>query len=96
MAKNSTRNRWIMYAQQSGPAGMFPRVTCHESLDWCLDSLKKYARDVHTDNVSASLYAYDDESWRQARNFQDVGCPFDYPDKLIERGPKGAFRVTNA
>lgn len=86
-------NKWIMYAQQ--PFGSF-RVTCHQSLAWAMESLRNYSRAVYCDDVTATLYAYDDESWREARAFESTGCPFDYPDKIIERGPRGALRITNA
>lgn len=89
-----TRNRWIMYAFDS--FGGF-RVTAHESLDWCKESLAKFSLNTGDYRVSASLYPYTDEDWKVAREYQNVGCPFDYPTKVIERGRlSGAFRIENA
>lgn len=85
-------NRWIMYASQNFPGSMSFRVTCHESLEWCKESLEDFGRAVHAD-VSAFLYAYSDEAWKSAREYEEIGCPFDYPDRLIERGPRGGWRV---
>jgi hypothetical protein len=47
-----------------------------------------------SDNVSATLYAYSDEAWAEAEDFRRVGCPFDYPDRLLELGPRGGVKVT--
>lgn len=85
-------NRWIMYASANMPGNLSFQVTCHESLEWCVESLERFERACGMD-VSASLYVFDDEAWKAARKFQDVGCPFDYPDRLIERGSRGGWRV---
>ena len=89
-----TRNRWIMYAQIDMAGNQSFRVTAHKSLEWCKTSLEKFARTMGMD-VSATLYPFDDESWKLARDFQDVGCPFDYASRKIERGPRGAFHIEN-
>lgn len=88
-------NRWIMYAQINMPCNQSFRVTAHESLEWCKASLDKFSRAVGDDNVSATLYTYTDEAWRSAREFEEVGCPLDCADRIIERGPRGALRMVN-
>lgn len=93
MKKGTTRNRWIMYAETAIP-GQF-RVTAHESLKWCKASLERFSRDVGMEGVSANLYPYSDEDWKEAREFEKDGCPFDYPTYQIERGPRGALRIEN-
>jgi hypothetical protein len=93
MNKSSTRNRWIMYAHQDNYGGQSFRVTAHESLQWCKASLEEFSRALMEENVSATLYAYSDEAWRSAREYEDIGCPFDYPDYVIKRGPRGAFTI---
>ena len=86
-------NRWIMYASQNIPGNQSFRLTCHESLARCVESLDQFSRDIYADDVSAWLYVFDDESWYEARRYEDTGCPFDYPARLIERGPRGGWRV---
>lgn len=86
-------NRWIMYASQDMPGNTSARVTCHESLEWCKESLEQFSRAIHANDVSATLYPYSDDDWQEARNFEDVGCPFDYPSRIIERGPRGGLRI---
>lgn len=94
---SETRNRWIMYSHQGFPGDMFPRVTCHESLEWCKASLWRFSRETGAyEQASATLYPFTAEDWQQARNFEDVGCPFDYPSKVIEFGPRGGLVVQNA
>jgi hypothetical protein len=85
-----------MYAQQVMPGNMSFRVTCHESLEWCTTSLERFATAVYTDDVTADLYPVTDEDWQLAREYETVGCPFDYPSKTIDRGARGALRITNA
>lgn len=87
--------RWIMYAQQIMPGNLSFRVTSHESLAWCKESLDRFSRAIHTDDVCATLYTYSDDAWKSAREYEDIGCPFDYPDRIIERGPRGGLVVKN-
>lgn len=86
-------NRWIMYAQINMPGNISFRVTAHESLEWCKASLDTFSRNVGDDNVSATLYAYSEEAWKSAREYEEIGCPLDYPDRIIERGPRGALKI---
>ncbi len=88
--------RWIMYAHQ--PYGMqfgSFELTRHASLKDCADRMR-YNESATSGDWSASLYAYSDKSWAEAEEYREIGCPFDYPAKLIERGPRGGMRVTNA
>lgn len=48
------------------------------------------------DGCTSSLYAYSEEGWESAEEFATSGCPFDYPWKVIERGPRGGIRIVNA
>jgi hypothetical protein len=85
-----------MYASQDIPGSQSFRVTSHESLTWCTESLRKLAKALDTDNVSATLYMFSGPAWDKAREFERIGCPFDYPAKVINRGPRGGFRVVDA
>jgi hypothetical protein len=95
VSKKAKRQRWIVYAQQIMPGNQSFRVTCHESLEWCKESFRRFSDAIGTDDVSASLYAYSDEAWQAAREFEGIGCPLDYPDRQIDRGPRGALVISN-
>lgn len=91
---NVTTYRWIMYMYQ--PLGGFD-VTRVASLEQARTELWRYGRATYTyEEATASLYPYTEEAWAEAESFRDTGNPFDYPSKVIERGPKGGMRVINA
>lgn len=93
----ATRNRWIMYSFVGMPGETTGRLTCHESLEWAKESLRDFSRNTYSYEAAyATLYPFTPEAWSEAREFETSGCPFDYPSKLIEFGPKGGLRVTNA
>ena len=87
---------WIMYPQQNDLPGITGSVSRVRSIDEAKRQLEDFSRDTHHDDVSATLYAYSDEAWAEALEFYNVGCPFDYPDRLIERGARGGLKVSRA
>jgi hypothetical protein len=91
---NTTTYRWIMYAHQ--PLGGFD-VFRVESIEHAKRALERYGRDTFVyEQATATLYPYTEEDWVEAEDFRETGCPFDYPSKVIERGPKGGMKVVNA
>lgn len=60
-----------------------------------LDYLRKQERETG-EQYSMSLYGYTTEDWFEAKSFEDVGCPFDYPWMISERGPRGGLKLVNA
>jgi hypothetical protein len=91
---DDTKYRWIVYLHQ--PMGGFEvrRVT---SLDEAKDALYQWSRDVYVyEQASATLYRYSKEDWAEAEEYIEIGCPFDYPSKVMEFGPKGGIKVENA
>lgn len=90
-----SKNRWIMYASIVMPGNQSSKLTCHESLEWCKKSLESFSEQCGMDTVYATLYAYSDDAWLSAREYEDIGIPFDCPDRIIERGPKGGLVVKN-
>lgn len=87
--------RWIMYMYQ--PMGGSFDVTRVASLEQARAELERYGRETYTyEEATASLYPYSEEDWAEAESFRDTGNPFDYPSKVIERGPKGGMRIINA
>lgn len=97
-----SKYRWIMYLHT--PLGDFEleRVT---SLREAKSRLVEYGRETgfYGDlqvsgqyGCSGTLYQYSEEDWSIAKELEDVGVPFDYPDKLVENGPRGGVNITNA
>lgn len=92
--------RWISYTQQNIPGNQSFELNFHSSLEAALLVYKEIAYQLDTDDVSMSLYWCGRPGLRenmiaQAKDFADVGCPFDYPDRIIERGPRGGVKVSN-
>lgn len=86
--------RWIMYVRH--PMGGF-ELSRVETLDHAALDVCQYTDNTGTyEGVTASLYPYSAEDWADAKEYEDTGCPFDYPSKLIEFGPRGGARITNA
>lgn len=92
----ASKYQWIMYTAQSIPGGLSFDLDRATSLADAKAKFEKFCRDAWTTDCSATLYAYSDESWAQAQDFRKVGCPFDYPDRLIERGRNGGIKVSRA
>lgn len=100
----SKHYRWIMYLQQPMPSGSFAldRV---QSFREARKRLVEYGRETgfHQDltvygsyGPTATLYPYDRQSWKDAKEFEDVGNPFDYPSYLVESQEDGSVKVIPA
>jgi hypothetical protein len=96
---SNTAYRWIMYLHN--PLGNFDvqRVT---SLDAARAALVDYGKatgfyqDLQVTGeygCSGTLYPYSTEDWASAEEYREVGCPFDYPSKVVKNGPRGGVRV---
>ena len=48
------------------------------------------------ENVSASLYPWSEADWAEAVEYDTIGCPFDYPWKIVEFGKRGGVVISNA
>jgi hypothetical protein len=88
--------RWIVYLHVDAPGRDAFTVTAVENLKAARKALGVWSLGMGEDSVSASLYPYSPEAWADAMDFRTVGCPFDYPSRIIERGPRGALRVVSA
>jgi hypothetical protein len=97
-----SKYKYIMYLHNPMGGFDFTRV---ESLEEAKAALVEYgtATGFHQDlqvtgqyGCSGSLYPYSEENWAEAEEFATSGCPFEYPWKLVENGPRGAVRITNA
>lgn len=80
--------RWISYSHLHMPGNQSFKLDRHESLSEAREAFLKFCRDSGYDS-SMTLYAYSDDAWLSAEDFREIGCPFDYPDKRIIRGPRG-------
>jgi len=88
------RTRWISYTSQIMPGNQSFELEFHASLADAETAYEAFCYGVGTDECYSTLYAVpqDDrgpEMIESAKEFEDVGCPFDYPDRIIERGPRG-------
>lgn len=93
-AEEHSRYRWIVYLHQ--PMGGFD-VQRVASLDEAKSLLRQYSEETFVyEQASASLYPYSKEDWAEAKEYEEIGCPFDYPSKVMEFGPKGGIKVENA
>lgn len=89
--------RWIMYLHTPMPGETGVTLRRVTSLQAALLELVNFElASGFIGGCSAELYAYSDEDWADAEEYATIGCPFDYPWKLIERGPRGGMKVVNA
>lgn len=89
------RYRWIIYIQQNIPCNISFELDRAPSLTAARAKFIEFCEGVMSDECSATLYPYSVDSWAEAEEFRDVGCPFDHPDRLIERGPLNGVIISN-
>src|SRR5687768_14972661 len=98
--RNGLPVRWVSYTQQNIPGNQSFDLGFHSSLDSAREAYLSYCDAVGTDDASMSLYYVPprerDEMTSSAKEFEGIGCPFDYPSKTVERGPRGGVRFVNA
>lgn len=91
---DGTKYRWIVYLHH--PQGGFG-IDRALSLRDAEEILRRYSRDTFVyEQATASLYPYSEEDWEEAKEYEEIGCPFDYPSKVLSFGPKGGIKVENA
>lgn len=91
------KNRWISYTSQNIPGSQSFELGFHPNLEDVKASFAEFCRAVDSTDCTSSVYfAGEDQSmYDLAKEYEGIGCPFDYPDKMIERGPRGGIKVTN-
>lgn len=87
--------KYIAYVRRDMPGDRSFDLMRFRSDSEVLDYLRKMERETG-DQWSASLYGYTTEDWWDAKDFETAGCPFDYPWKVSERGPRGGLKLVNA
>lgn len=95
--------RWISYTSQNIPGNQIFDLDFHSSLKEAVEAFRKYRDAVGTDECHMTLYAAVDtamysrsEMIAHAKDFAEVGCPFDYPDRLITTGIGGGVKIEEA
>lgn len=97
VVRNEGVFKYIMYLHTSMPGDVSVTLRRVKSLQEAKDELREFERNSgFHDECTASLYAYSEEDWAEAEEYATIGNPFDYPWKVIERGPRGGMRVVNA
>lgn len=91
--------RWIGYTSQSIPGNPSFELGFYTSLDEAKEALLDFCKGVYSDECSMTLYGTP-SVWKErkemiesAKDFKGVGCPFDYPDRIITRGPRGGIKI---
>jgi len=89
-------DRWIGYIQQNIPGSFSFEVRFFPRLSNARMWYENYCYNVGNNDCSMTLYyAGNDQSmYDLAKEYEDIGCPFDYPDRVIERGPRGGIKVS--
>lgn len=89
---------WICYTSQNAFGGS-ECLTFQTSLKEAVNEYKAYCEAVGTNDCTMTLYythkADDGRMVASALEFEGVGCPFDYFDRRIERGPRGGVKVVS-
>lgn len=89
--------RWIMYLHTPMPGDTSVTLRRVTSLTNALLELANFElASGFQGQCTATLYPYSEEDWKEAEEFATKGCPFDYPSKVIERGPNGGMWIVNA
>lgn len=91
---------WITYASQNIPGSQSFDMEYFKTLEGAVQGYRNFCNEIMSDECTMTLYWCPNgpegyEMREQAEQFRDVGCPFDYPDRIIERGPKGGVLVQN-
>lgn len=88
--------RWISYTQRNIPGNQSLQLDFLASLSQAKEVFREFCDGVGSDDCSMLLYfvAADekDAMVSVAKEFENIGCPFDYPAKVVERGPRGGIR----
>lgn len=87
---------WISYTSQNISGNQSFELGFHTTLREAENAFREYRDGVGTDECSMTLYSTigdkDGEMVKAAKEFKNIGCPFDYPDRLIESGPEGGVK----
>jgi hypothetical protein len=90
--------RWIGYTSQNIPGNQSFDLGFYMSLSEAKDAYANFCEAVYSDDCTMTLYythkAHEGRMVEMAKEFAGYGCPFDYPDRVIERGPRGGVKIS--
>lgn len=90
---------WISYTSQNTPGNQSFELEYHNSLQVAKEFYTDFCETVGTDDCTMTLYythkGHEGLMVKAAEEFRGVGCPFDHPDRVIMRGPRGGVRIEN-
>lgn len=96
--------RWISYTSQNIPGNQSFTLGFCTSLSEAVEAYREFCESVGTDDCTMTLYGVPlpSESYAEhfemiesAKQYADIGCPFDCADRRIERGPRGGVKIVN-
>jgi hypothetical protein len=85
--------RWISYSQLNIPGNVSFKLDRHKSIADAREAFETFCRNSGYPDSSMTLYVYSGDAWDSAKSFEDIGCPFDYPTKMITRGPRNGIKI---
>ncbi|MFI9202656.1 hypothetical protein [Streptomyces sp. NPDC053048] len=88
--------RWIVYLYVADTGRHEWELERAENLAEARALYAEFCREQGTLSCKAFLYPFTPEDWRSAETFRGLGNPFDHPDYVIERGPRGGVQVKAA
>lgn len=87
---------YLVYVQSNTPSGSGSGPLQATSLAEAEDLFGLFVLGSFDEQATASVYAFPYSEYRvalaTAREYADLGCPFDYPDFVIRVGPRGGIK----
>jgi hypothetical protein len=95
MAADLSAPRYIAYVGTGLPGDMSPGMMPVDTVADAREYLRGYAKRSGLSSVHLSLYVClgDADMWQTARDFSDIGIPFDYADYTMTIGESGGVLV---
>lgn len=88
-------HNYILYVEQNFPGNV--TFDLHEVNDvTTARELVEAAADELMIDCTGRIYPWTEENWALAREYANIGCPFDYPDFVVERDDNGDYYATRA
>lgn len=83
--------RFILYVSNVIPGNVsFELITATGKLD-AVQRVRQFADDTGMD-ACATVYGFDSESWAEAQEYREIGCPFDYPMGTVDLTDSGTYK----
>lgn len=96
MNERARVEKYITYTSINMAGNRSFQLDSVKSLEEARDIFRDFCDGVMNDDCHMTVYTYSVEGWASALEFKEVGCPFDYPEYIIERGPMGGVITQKA